>query len=130
MRFRQHLVITKINTLQSHLVFSCKRFVATKELSLTKIETDGVTDRRARIQATLNGVPVCPGEKTENAPTQSPEKWLFGTLDLGLFLSFLPAYRRGILCIPRVLLCFIKHTTPQRLLIANVTPLRGFTIQR
>jgi len=29
----------------------------------------------------MNGVPVCLGGKTENAPTQSPEKCLFGTLD-------------------------------------------------
>jgi len=51
----------------------------------------------------MNGVPVCPGEKTENAPTQSPEKWLFGTLVLGLILPFMPAYRREILRMSRVL---------------------------
>jgi len=89
MRFRQHLVITKINTLQSHLVFSCKRFVATKELSLTKIETDGVTDRRARIQATP--VQTVGGR---GCITSTPK-----TTDFGEKRHFWPKYERSS-CMP------------------------------
>jgi len=38
----------------------------------------------------MNGPPVCPGEKTENAPTWRPRKHFFGVHFLPIFLDFCP----------------------------------------
>jgi len=62
----------------------------------------------------MNGPPVCPGRKTENAPTWRSPSPLFG----GLFSTYFGAYFGPLLNFHTTILLFI----PAPVLLSNIQP--------